>query len=123
MSEANQQNRLVSGDYVLATKYSDGDPMDHFCVGFFRGMLVDCNGKTTNRFLVEDGDGQLFRASGFRRCERIQRRTGDILVAAFPFIGDQPGRSLWYWRRHLRELQELTEANKEISGSSAGLDG
>jgi hypothetical protein len=114
VNEVNQQNQLVSGDYVLATKYRDGDPMDHFCVGFFRGMLVDCYNKTTSRYLVEDGNGQLFRANGFQRCERIQRRTGDILVSAFPFIVDKPGRSLWYWRRHLRELQELTTNNKEI---------
>jgi signal peptidase I len=98
---------LHRGDYVLATKYSDGDPRDHFCVGFFRGMLVDWDGRVTDRYLVEDISGRLFRESGFRRCERIQRRTGDILVAAFPLIGNRPGRSLWYWRRHLRELQAL----------------
>jgi len=98
---------LVRGDYVLATKWSDGDPMDHFCVGLFREMLGD-------RFLVEDNSGQLFRRNGFRRCERIQRRTGDILVSAFPYIGDRRGHSLWYWRRHLKQLQELVNANRAI---------
>lgn len=112
-----KHSRLVTGDYVLATKYYDGDPCDHFCVGFFRCMLVDCQGRTTDRYLVADSDGHLFRANGFRRCERIQRNTGDILVAAFPYIGDKPGRSLWYWRRHLRELQDLINANTSVSGA------
>ena len=32
------KRQLAQGDYVLATKYRDGDPCDHFVVGFF-GML------------------------------------------------------------------------------------
>jgi len=95
---------LVKGDYVLATKWSDGGPMDHFCVGFFVGMLGE------DRYLVEDSARQLFRRGGFRRCKRVQKRTGDILVAAFPVIGDRRGKSLWYWRRHLKQLAELTAA-------------
>ena len=100
--------RLVDGDYVLATKYNDGDPMDHFCVGFFRGMLGD-------RFLVEDNNGQLFRASGFRRCEKISQHVGNALVAAMTLIGDVPGASLWYWRYHPCALDELRTANKNLS--------
>jgi len=30
--------KIKKGDYVLATKYSDGDPKDHFAVGFFDKM-------------------------------------------------------------------------------------
>ncbi len=97
---------MKAGDYVLATKYTDGDPCDPFCVGVFRAMLGD-------RYLVEDSNGDLFRASGFRRCEKIQRRTGDILVKAFPIIGDRPGHSLWYWRRHLKELEGLIIQHRE----------
>jgi len=29
----------VIGDYVLATKYSDGDPGDHFCVGWLKAVM------------------------------------------------------------------------------------
>lgn len=104
--------KLVIGDYVLATKYTDGDPMDHFCVGFFSGMLVDRTGIPTERYLVANGRGVTLRASGFRRCERIQKKTGKILVDAFPFIGDRPGRSIWYWRRHIKELQEFVKSVK-----------
>ena len=91
---------MKAGDYVLATKYKDGDPRDHFCVGLFRSMLNE-------RYLVEDSNGVLFRAGGFRRCEKIQQTTGDILIKAFPLIGDRPGHSLWYWRRHLKDLKGL----------------
>ena len=92
--------KLVAGDYVLATKYSDGDPCDHFGVGFFIGMAGD-------RYLVEDNEGRLIRGSGFRRCERISQYIGNILVAAIPLIGDQQGRSLWYWRYHPGQLNAM----------------
>lgn len=95
---------LVRGDYVLATKFFDGDPCDHFFVGFFREMLCG------DRYLVEDGNGRLARASGFRRCERISERVGRALVAAMPFIGDRPGRSVWWWRRNLKALERIAAA-------------
>ena len=93
---------MDKGTYVLATKYRDGDPCDQFCVGFFARMLGD-------RYLVEDGDGVLFRASGFRRCEKIQKRTGDILTKSFPVIGDRQGPSLWHWRRNLKKLAQYAK--------------
>ena len=101
---------LVVGDYVLATKYTDGDPCDHFHVGFFRGMLVDVNGKTTDRFLIDDGNGNLARANGFRRCERISARVGAALCAAMPIIGDRRGRSVWWWRGHVNELDKIVRS-------------
>lgn len=107
---------LEKGDYVLATKYSDGDPCDHFVVGFFDRMLGD------DRFIVVDGDGVPFRASGFRRCERISQNVGGTIVAALRagVIGDQPGRSVWYWRRNPRKLKELTDAlAKEVDREPA----
>lgn len=91
---------LCKGDYVLATKWLDGDPCDHFVVGYFKEMLDD-------RFLVEDGNGNLFRANGFRRCERISERVGRVLVEAIPLISDRTGRSIWYWRRHIKVLEEI----------------
>lgn len=91
---------LAVDDYVLATKFNDGDPCDHFCVGFYCGRLGD-------RFLVKDGQGNLFRGNGFRRCEKISRRVGAALVAAIPLIGNTPGRSVWYWRYHPAELERL----------------
>jgi hypothetical protein len=76
------------GDYVLATKYSDGDPQDHFCVGFLARIDGD-------RYIVVDRDGVVVRPNGFRRAEKITTDEGDRLVAMFPEIGDRPGPSLW----------------------------
>jgi hypothetical protein len=98
---------LVKGDYVLATKYPDGDPRDHFFVGFFVGMLVDKDGNVTDRYLVDDGKGQLARANGFRRCERISNRVGHALCLIMPHIGDIPGRSVWWWRQHVSAMEAM----------------
>lgn len=84
---------LKKGDYVLATKYDDGDPCDHFCVGFYRDPLV----KGTNiRHNIVDSDGNLIRGNGFRRAEVITKEEGEALVALMPKIGDKPGKSLWW---------------------------
>lgn len=80
------------GDYVLATKYSDGDPLDQWCVGFYHG-ITDPHYNPV-RFDVVDSGGKLFRRNGFRRCEVITREQGEWLLAhKEDFIG--AGRSLW----------------------------
>ena len=97
---------LKKGDYVLATKYRDGDSHDHFAVGFFDGMLIDNNGKITGRYLVVDEDGVKFRAGGFRRCEKISKDIGNLLVLGIPLV-EQGCASVWYWRYHPQQLKEL----------------
>jgi len=99
---------LKKGDYVLATKYHDGDTKDHFCVGFFNGMLVQNNGAVTDRYMVVDGTGCNFRRNGFRRCERISRSVGDTLVANINLI-EHGCVSAWYWRYHPKQLQQLAD--------------
>ena len=83
------------GDYVLATKWSDGDPCDHFCVGFF-------SGKDRDRYKVVDADGNLFRANGFRRCETITQEEGELILSLK--IGDQTGPSVWW---HLKKIRGI----------------
>jgi len=97
--------RLVRGDYVLATKFSDGDPCDHFFVGFFRKM------SNCGRYLVEDNEGKLPRSQGFGRCERISERVGRALCAIMPIIGDVRGRNVWWWRRHVKEMEMMILGN------------
>ena len=58
------------GDYVLATKYDDGDPGDHYCTGFYVGSFRD-------RHLVADSNGGLYRYNGFRRIEKIEPDEGN----------------------------------------------
>ena len=76
-------NALVKGDYVLATKYRDGDPLDGYAVGFYNGSY-DHFGSL--RHLVVDGAGKQFRANGFRRAERISTELGAWIVKNRPTI-------------------------------------
>jgi len=97
---------MIKGDYVLATKYSDGDPKDQFAIGFYQG-------KTRHgRYLVEDENGQSFRSNGFRRCEKISERIGKVLVKASSTI-EQGNASVWYWRYHPGQLLDV---HKEVGG-------
>ena len=82
--------------YVLATKYSGGDPCDHFFVGFVSGFTRH------GRYLVTDGEGKIQRQNGFRRAEKITEEEGRQLVGLFARISDKPGPSLW---DHLAEIR------------------
>lgn len=93
------------GDYVLATKYHDGDPCDHFFVGFVSEVSRKPNGV---RFMIVDSEGRNQRANGFRRAERITEEEGRELIAMFPEIGDKPGPSLWDHLERIR-MEKMSE--------------
>ena len=59
------------GDYVLATKYADGDPGDQWCIGFASEYWP-----SRQRWLVRDSGGNNYRNNGFRRAEKITREVG-----------------------------------------------
>lgn len=87
--------KLELGDYVLATKYSDGDPGDHFCVGFYSGSLDHCG---EPRYMVVDSNGQNFRGNGFRRIKKISKARGEFIVRHLKLI-ESSSRSVWWWAR------------------------
>ena len=91
------------GDYVLATKYTDGDPRDHFAVGFFKEILKY---ESEDRYTIIDNDGKEFRRNGFRRCEKISPKTGKTLVDNIKII-EQGCASVWYWKYHPKQLEKL----------------
>ena len=88
-------DRLEVGAYVLATKWRDGDPQDHWAVGFFVGMLPKIGG---DRYEVADAEGRLFRGNGFRRVRKISAERGQWLLEHRHDIC-HGGRSLWWWVR------------------------
>ena len=93
--EAASQPDVKKGDYVLATKYRDGDPGDHFCVGFYDGFYM--NGDST-RHLIVDNDGNQFRRNGFRRVAKVSRERGEWIVKHLKLIEDMKDRySVWHW--------------------------
>lgn len=104
--EAKTPAGLKQGDYVLASKYRDGDPGDQFCVGFY-DSAYDHFGST--RHLVIDGEGQQFRRNGFRRVARVGRDRGAWIVRNLDYIEEMRDRySVWHWwRAPWRELRKL----------------
>ena len=90
------------GDYVLASKYNDGDPGDHWAVGFYVGSFRD-------RHLVADSNGALYRYNGFRRMQHISPSRGAWMIEHIPDIDRttfwtdeherRRGKSIWSWVR------------------------
>lgn len=79
------------GDYVLATKYDDGDPGDHWACGFVASIMDQYD---PPRYDVVDNNQVSFRGNGFRKVERITLWMGKQLIA----IGDKmvwAGKSVW----------------------------
>jgi hypothetical protein len=81
------------GQYVLATKWSDGHPRDHWAIGFIHSIDV---GQYDTRYIVVDGEGTRFRCNGFRRAVVIQQNVGLWLLKRIDAI-DAGDRSLWSW--------------------------
>jgi hypothetical protein len=80
------------GAYVLATKYADGDPQDHWAVGFYAG-----GGPLPDRHQVVDGNGVSFRANGFRRVEMIAPEVGAWLLAHARALEQTPPEPVNLW--------------------------
>ena len=62
------------GDYVLVTKFHDGDFGDPWAVGFYAGMNGD-------RHLVNGSEGLPIRANGWRRVGKVSDSLGRWLLA------------------------------------------
>lgn len=85
---------LERGDYVLGTKYPDGDPQDHWAIGFFAG--VTSPHYDPPRYNVVDEHGANFRGNGFRRVEKITGERGHWMLKHSQEI-EASGRSIWYF--------------------------
>lgn len=84
---------LKRGDYVLATKYRDGDPRDHWCVGYYDRPLPN---DFCQRHIVVDANGNCFRANGFQRVAKISARRGNLIVPRMKTMEWHRFR-VWYW--------------------------
>ena len=86
------------GNYVIATQYHEGNPNDHFAVGWLLDEIYDHDGEL--RYVVVDDEGLPFRNNGFRRCIRISARRGQWFVehlAVLEYFKDK--HSVWWWFR------------------------
>jgi hypothetical protein len=85
--------RIANGEYVLATKYTDGDPGDEWAVGFLHH-------REGGRYYVVDGGGIQFRGNGFRRIQRLTPEVGERILMYRDTI-ERSRRSLWWWKAGL----------------------
>ena len=77
--------KIEHGDYVVATKWSDGDLGDQYCVGFYDKAILD-----GDRHLVLDApEGNQFRNNGFRRVQKITHDQGVFIIKAFQKFDDR----------------------------------
>lgn len=86
----------IIGDYVLATKYRDGDPKDQWAVGFLAAIETSSKG---TRYFVSNAEGVSFRSNGFRRVKSIKGKRGAWLLKNADSI-ESSSRSLWGWVRY-----------------------
>lgn len=96
--QADDQGRpLTKGDYVLATKYVDGDPGDPWAVGFYLEPGPPSLDKP--RYRVSHADGSIiYGANGFRRIRRgLRQDVGEWLVKNCAALEHSPPGSVNLW--------------------------
>ena len=105
---------LKKGDYVLATKYRDGDPNDHFVVGVYDRSI---NNGIETRHMIVDSEGKQFRANGFRRVAKLGTKRGAWIVGHLTLIERERNRlSVWHWYRAAwRELNGHVSDRNAVS--------
>lgn len=81
---------IERGDYVLATKYDDGDPGDNWAVGFY-------DRQENGRHYVVDGEGNQCRFSGYRRVGKITAEYGGWLLSAASVLEKSPPGTVNLW--------------------------
>jgi hypothetical protein len=78
------------GDYVLATKWSDGDPGDAWALGFYAGAAGD-------RHMVKDGNGEQCRMNGYRRVGKVTTEFGAWLWKHRAVLEESPPGTVNLW--------------------------
>jgi hypothetical protein len=97
------------GDYVLATKWSDGDPGDPWALGYYLGEQY-------GRHLVKDGEGKPIRAGGYRYVGRITTDIGNWLWRHRDELVRAPSKiNLW-------KMYDWAFVNEQIMEADAAVD-
>ena len=91
------------GQYVLATKYTDGDPGDAWALGFY-------DGERDGRHYVKDSAGRQIRENGFRRVAPIRKDVGRwLLEVAAPHLERCPPGTVNLWNMLTEQAFNLDE--------------
>lgn len=99
-------SKIPDGAYVLATKFSDGNPGDPWAVGFLRR-------DGTRRFTVLNNDGvPIYRPGGFSRIFRISKFVGREIVDNARVI-ETSLTPMIQWKHHFERTEWAEEADDE----------
>lgn len=80
------------GDYVLATKYTDGDPMDPWFIGFYSGPTTH----TPPKYTITDVKGTPFCPYSFRKIKKITQKQGEWMLKNRELI-QHSGMPVWHF--------------------------
>lgn len=108
------ETTVSNGDYVLATKYGDGDPGDPWAVGYYLGSL-DHYGQT--RHMVGDINGKTFKPNGYRRVGLIEKDFGEWLLSVAADLERSPPGSVNLWGMQEgtpRAMEKAVEENQNV---------
>lgn len=101
----------LSRAYVLATKFSDGDPADAWCVGYYLRK------RPCDRHAVGNADGGTgphgFRFSGYAHIGRIDKELGNWLMANCAALEKAPAGTVNLWKLREARLEYLATVDEE----------
>lgn len=101
-----KNNSLSKGDYVVATKWQDADPNDHWCVGFYDRMLPK---KSGDRYMIHDSQGHQFRQNGFRWAKKISKNRGEFLLNMREEIENSKHSIKWWLRKPMNITRVMSD--------------
>lgn len=88
-------NKFEIDDYVLVTKWRDGDAQDPWCVGFIKEITLMRHNE--RRYVLSDENGKvIFSCHDRVRMKKISHEKGDFIVKNVKEI-ELHRYSLWKW--------------------------
>lgn len=110
-TESDVSKNLKVGDYVLASRWSDGKLCESWAVGLI-SEITEAHGKP--RYYVGHGDGKLISMAPYRRAERIDPFVGSELLRLSEEQDWEwlcPHRSIWGMKRIIKaEIKAIMNA-------------
>lgn len=100
------KTKPLIGDYVLATKWETGSPMEPIGVGFLESEIVSSGERAHERWFLMDQNRKRFKANGYRRAEKITLEEGVFIISLLPIIGNVVGISVWLHLQRFRDYKQ-----------------
>ena len=99
---------VEDGDYVIGTRWQDGNPGDPWAVGWVEKLPFLIR-DTKSRWYVKDKKGTDLNGL-YRRVKKISAERGDFLIRNADYIEAQKRYSVWYFVRcNMDEWQKFID--------------